>query len=292
MSGIDNPRDLLVSLQRLEFERSADLDRRQLILQAAVAVLSAASQFLPNNGLSALATVASLLMVGLAFWLIHRSRQRRALGEKARRATLLVDGLGLKLSATELRRFAALSREPPDELAKWNDPAYYDASDPPSVQRAAAMLEESAFWSVHLFRASAERMQIWSLASGISVLVCLLLALSLLPAGANSSAVRLFSTLTSSWVFFETLGRVIQYHSAANEAEDVLQHLLRIRQSGYPKDDFLLALVNYNSAVEGAPMMAPGVYKANRDRLNKIWREKYGFQPTPAAGSGGAKQGP
>ena len=65
----------------------------------------------------------------------------------------------------------------------------------------------------------------------------------------------------------------IQYRSAAVEVKEVMDRLTRIRQAGYPKDDFFLAMVDYNSAAERAPMMAPGAYAANRDRLNQIWRE-------------------
>jgi hypothetical protein len=267
------PGSLFVALQRSEFDRAAKLDRWQLGIQVLIAVLSAVSQLLPNNGLAATAAILLAAGVVLTFWLIHRSRERRSLGEQARRATLLVEGLGLRLSAADLRRFAALAEDKPEELAKWADPEYYDAVGPPSVEKAAAMLEESAFWSTHLFRASATRMQIWLVVSGIAALLCLLLALSLFPGVSSPIPIRVFSTLASSLIFFEALGRSIQYRSAAGQAADILERLARIRQAGYPKDDFFLALVDYNSAVENAPMMAPGVYAANCDRLNRIWKE-------------------
>ena len=61
---------------------------------------------------------------------------------------------------------------------------------------------------------------------------------------------------------------------AAQDAAEVLLRIEKIRATDYPRDDFLGALVDCNSAVETAPMMFPGVYKANRDRLNELWNRR------------------
>jgi hypothetical protein len=164
----------------------------------------------------------------------------------------------------------------PQEVEAWKEPGYFAATEPPGVQRAAAMLQESAFWSTHLFRASAARMQIWLVGCGIAALVCLLAGPVLWPGAAHRVLIPVFSVLASSLVFLEWLIRVMQYHAAAIETGEILQRLESLRAAGFPKDDFLLILVDYNSAVEAAPMMAPGVFKANHDRLDRIWREQYG----------------
>jgi membrane protein YdbS with pleckstrin-like domain len=274
------PRDVLVSLQRFEFEKAAALDKTQLIIQLVISIFTVASQYLPK-GLSPIAAVASLLLVVVTFFFLHHSNRYRSIGEKARRATLLVDGLGLHLSIIELRRMAALSGQAPQELAKWNDAGYFDTTEPPGVPRAVSMLEESAFWSANLFRASAERMQIWLVVSGLAMLVCLLLSLSpavqtVFHAVGDPEKVRIFSSLASSLVFVEVLLRVLRYRAAARETEEVLIRLGPLKGAADPRDDFYTALLDYNSAVEGAPMMAPGVWEANHEKLDAEWKANYG----------------
>jgi hypothetical protein len=67
------------------------------------------------------------------------------------------------------------------------------------------------------------------------------------------------------------LGAAHGYFTAAHDLSKLQARLESIRARGYPLADLLLALCDYNSAVESAPMFVPGVYEANRDRFNELW---------------------
>ncbi len=49
--------------------------------------------------------------------------------------------------------------------------------------------------------------------------------------------------------------------------------LSRARAAGFPQNDVLLALSDYNAVVEGAPEVVPYAYKLGRGELDKRWRE-------------------
>lgn len=275
MSEERTQRDLLVGLQRFEFQKASKLDRWVFYLQVAAGVLAVASLTLPRSlpratalpSLLSLAVAVATLMVG---W---KNLAHRMLGEKARRATLLVDGKGLRLSDMELRRFASLAKTTHGELEKWNDPGYFVTAAAPGTERATEMLEESAFWSAYLFRASAEMTLKWMLITLGLAAAFLLVGLEVLPIAASSLWAKLFSAVATAIVSVELLTRWRDYGIAAQETDSILTRLEQLRRLSFPEDDFLLALVDYNSVVEGAPLMAPGVFDKNRERLNRMWEE-------------------
>ena len=264
-------RNLIVSLERLEFDRAARFDHFQLAVLAAASLLAGASVVIPEGRVSGIAAISSFALALAAFWFCYKNRERRDVAEKVRRATLLIDGLGLDLSAAELRRYAVLSRASPDELKAWNKPDYFSSQEKPGVKRALEMLEESAFWSSQLFQASGKTTGAILVGLSIVLIFCLLFSLSVLGSPRISAEVRVFSSIASSLVWIELLARTVHYFRAAKDVDEVLLRLETIRANGYRKDDWILALVDYNSAVEAAPMMFPGVYKRNQDRLNALW---------------------
>ncbi len=263
-------RDLLVGLQRFEFAQAAALDKKQLILQGVIASLAVVCQFLPGN-YAAAGGVLIFLVVIAAFFLIYRCKQRRAIAEKARRATLLVGGLGLVLAHNDEHWFRNKSSLEPDELAKWNDPNFFNTTQEPGERRLIEMLRECALFSSHSFQASANKILFLLAGSFLTMLLCLLLGYKL-----QDVPTRVFTSLASSLIFFELLMRYLQYGEAVSDTDSIVQRLALIQEAGYPKDGFLLVLGDYNSIVEGAPLMFPGIYDTNQDKLNKDYDSTYG----------------
>lgn len=268
MSAIESQRDLLVSLQRSEFARAAQLDLYVLFCQAAAGLFAVLGLFFGD------VAPLSLLLAAATLWFTSRSRQRRIWGEKARRATLLVDGFGLRLSAGDMRRFFAASPHSQEDLADWNDPKWFASAEIPGAKRAADLLEESAFWSTHLFEASAEQASLLLAGSLLLTLACFTVTLRLSSNLGGWPPLRVFATVAASIISVEFLTRASLYRTAARSAAEIIQRIATIRQADYPKDDLLLAFADYNSIVETAPMMAPGVYARNQKKLNDIWAKQ------------------
>src|SRR5450631_4502677 len=125
MERMPSPRDVLVAIQRHEFQSAASLDKNLLLLQLATSLSSVASQFLPANGADVVAAVILLVLIAGAFFLTLNIRTHRALAEKARRNTVLVDGLGLQFSELELKRMLNQSKLTPAGVSTWNDPQFF-----------------------------------------------------------------------------------------------------------------------------------------------------------------------
>jgi hypothetical protein len=275
--GGQSQHDVLVAIQRAHFELAAKLDVRQFRIQVATSALAVVALLLPAGRWDFIAAILPLVLAGVCFWAQVRSRNHRLLAEKARRATLLANGLGVELSPNEMGRFYTLSGLAPEELAKWSDPHYFATVAAPGVARAAAMLEESAFWTMNLTRASAERVRNRLLIFGTSLVVCFLISLGWAGHTALPAELRIFCALASSLVWLELLQRWLLYGDAIDGIDEVLTRLDWLRRSSYGNEgDFLLALVDYNSAVETAPLLVDGLYAKHKERIEAAWKERCG----------------
>jgi hypothetical protein len=269
--------EVLIELQRAHFDRAAALDRRQLQLQVISSVLALAVLFVPAGMWEVVALLAMAVSVASAFGILVRSRHHRSLAEKTRRATLLVDGIGMRLSPQEMLRLAVQGGMSEAELDAWKDPGFFASRKARGVPRAAEMLFESAFWTVNLLRASADRLRNLLILFGVGLAMCFLLSLGWMGERHLSGGLRVFCALTSSLVWFEFLGRWILYRDAITGIDDVMSRIERLEKANYAdSEDFYLAMVDYNSSVEAAPMVLHGIYDANKDRLNKLWKDRNG----------------
>ena len=262
----------LVGYQFAEFDKAERARTKALFAQVAVAILGGGSLWL--SGLTTLIVIAviSLLILLLIMWLEWRYGKHRIAGEAARRATLIVDGLGQTLSVSELLALnEKMQVDPSAAKAKQPGADYYASLAPTGWMRLIQMIEQSAFFSKALYRSSAMRVGTFVLILLVPVISGFLILVPQLDEAASSQAVRLLLLL---FVFVLTSGGVrtfLDHLSAASATEAVFQRASGAIARGAGEADVLSILSDYNAAVEASPLMAPGAYKANRDRLNRLW---------------------
>lgn len=269
----------LIGLQRAEFNKAAKLQLWILRVQVFIAIVAGAAVFVEDSVVAYSATIAAVTLALVWAWLGWSYRESRGQAERSRRATLLMDGLGVQVSSGELRDLEASFTISPEEGAKHEDPNYYATQAPPGDARLAEMIEETTFWSADLMHYSARR-------TWILFIVFLGLGLAFLFAAVPWSGneeikggVRVFCALLTLLVSTDVLGAAFSYGNAAKALKSMLPRLEAVRALGYPRADLLLLLADYNSAVEGAPMYPPGIYDKRRDRLNKLWNNRQPHLP-------------
>ena len=262
----------LVGYQFAEFDKAERARTKALFAQVAVALLGGGSLWL--SGLTTLIVIAviSLLILLLITWLEWLYGKHRIAGEAARRATLIVDGLGQTLSESELLALnEKMQVDPSAAEAKQPGPNYYASLAPTGWTRLIQMIEQSAFFSKALYRSSAMRVVTFVLILLVPVISGFLILVPQLDEADSSQAVRLLLLL---FVFVLTSGGVrtfLDHLSAASATEVIFQRASGAIARGVSEADVLSILSDYNAAVEASPLMAPGAYKTNRDRLNRLW---------------------
>lgn len=260
----------LVGFQLAEFAKSK---RRRILvgaIQGLILLVAFASVFVEEKrAVFVIGGLALLLAVGLQFAL-RQFRQSREIAERARRATLLMGGLGTPLPNAALRDLWMCRTTTDAQAIASKNPNYFDARVAPGRERLAQMLEESAFWTTTLQKKSAE--------------VCWLIFTLGLVAAFSSLLFAPYTTVdvitSGGRVIFTVLAFVVTqglfdiasgHQSAASSVEKILDRLSACEARGNQEGELLQILGDYNSIVERAPLNFPWMYDIYKDQLNAQW---------------------
>jgi hypothetical protein len=268
---------MTVNAQRLEGLTSAEFGKAERLfqyssrVQLGIAIAAGLSIFVTDE-MPTLAASILVLVLYLAWAALDWCyRDSRAQAERGRRALMIVDGLGDKVSSGELREVEACFTVTREKGAAAQNPEFFASRKAPGEPRLTEMLEESGFYSCRLYHFSAGWAWRRLTVSFVISIALLLSAIMMADTSQLVTSARLLCTVITFLVSNEVLGAGRAY-LRAHQALDGLQARVRsLRQCGYPRGDLLILLADYNSAVESAPMMAPGMYKKHRERLDELW---------------------
>lgn len=268
---MDNDLQRLIGLRHAEAKKASRLQSRILQVQIALAALASATVYITNDVAAYVAAVATVSLAGLWAFFSWRYHDCRGQAERARRATVLMTGLGATLPKSDRMDLEAAFSVTADQGRECENPTYYAATAAVGPERLTEALEESVFWSARLMRYSARRT--WWLFGGSFALSLLLLVSSLPVFGTQEvlGGVRVGCAMLVLLVSTDVIGAAFAYMTAATVLDHMGPRLDRIRAAGFPLNDLLFVLCDYNSAVEGAPMFVPGAYERNKDELNGLW---------------------
>lgn len=262
----------LQGLTGAEFSKAERHFRWASRLQVFVTFVAALSVFITSGSASLVAGAVSLALFATWAWHDWSYRDCRAQAERGRRALWIADGLGDRISREELRDVESGFHITAAEGEQAENLDFFASKKPAGDARLTELMEESGFYSCRLYRNSAR--WAWGMfALALAVAFCLLL--SAIVFASDDQAIVLARLVSTGLVFFigaEVLGAARGYTRAYEALDSWQARLKAVRAKGYPNGDLLLLFTDYNSAVESAPMMAPGVYKRNAAELDRMWR--------------------
>jgi hypothetical protein len=265
----------LVGYMRAEFNKAALLRKWLFALQLAAALPAAVSVVVPDTEKVLIYALAILAGVLLVAWCVvnYFYLRTRSAANAARRGALLLGGLDQPLSTSEIQSLRGRFTVGSAEAKKCEDPKYYATNEPPGASRLAEMLEESAIYSEELHRISAYAMFGILIAFGV---IALFIALGTTPYVTRDTAfvtVRIFLAVLVFVLSSDVLGAFQAHLSAAKDIKEVRQRLMTADRAGYPMADVLLAMTDYNAAIEGAREIVPFAYQVRRKQLDQAWKD-------------------
>lgn len=268
----------LIGRQIAEFNRASRFFRWKFTVQLATAGVAVAAVLMTAPPLTYWLSVGSLLLGLVWAWLEIKYRSIRACAERARRATLIMGGLGKKISTNELnniRECLASSEEAGKKLENLN---YFASKAPAGNVRLAEMLEESAFWTLHIQRVCAGVM--WTLF--IIVIVAALASIFvLIPDTPNEqlmTTARVVCAVLSFAVGTDLFGAARAYSDTVHTLDRMMHRFDSAKARNYPEPDLLLILADYNAAVENTPLSLPFIYDLKKGQLTRNWERRQADQ--------------
>jgi hypothetical protein len=263
----------LLGLQRAEFEVAEKSQSMSDRLQFTIFIVSILVIALEQEWVSYAGGVLNVLLALSWQFYAYKGRRSHYIAERARRAVLLSGGLGVnvtgKLYSDILMQFTV--SEP--EGRKYEDPNYFKAYGPQGYKRLAAMLQESAFWTKHLFDKSAGYYW-WAFGIGLIIAVVgLLLMPSVTEGSACFMVAQIFCVLLVWLVTGGVFTRALNYTTAARAVDDVENRLNNAVSGQSLENDLVVILGDYNAIVQDAPTIPTSIYQRNREQLNRLWSE-------------------
>jgi hypothetical protein len=201
----------------------------------------------------------------------YNYRRKQSAAHAARRAALIVNGLGEDLSAGEKRRLSEKFTVGADKAQSAKKKDYYASATEPGPLILLECLEASAFYSSKLHKLSATAW-FWIVAG--YVLVFAAFAIYVLPSATNDylmTAVRVFFAATVFILSADVVGSQLAHQRCGVETNEILSRIEIAKKADINITDALLILEDYTSAIQSAPEVVPFIYKANEASLNSLW---------------------
>ena len=264
----------LVGYLRAQYATSGKWRVWQFVLQFLIAIPAAVSVVVTRDIiLYVLAVITVALLV--AWWVVGIFyASARGAAHAARRAALLSGGIAEPLSSIGTTALQGRLMISADLAVKHEKHDYYATKRPTGAAKLAEMIEESAFYSAALQQTSANVMLAILL---LFVIVAAVVALVTLPLAGHQAAITVIRVILSAFVFAmssDVLGAYLLHSNAAKSIGEICTRVTSIAAVDYPLADVLLAMLDYNEAVESAPESVPYAYRFGEKELNKRWEER------------------
>lgn len=161
-----------------------------------------------------------------------------------------------------------------DSANQWEDEEYFKSESEYGNRKLAEIIEESAFWSKFLLQEYAKKTWlIFTCVLAISVLSLFLV--KLFDSSELGKTIGQILCLILMWLITGSLfSKSIKLTSSSSAVDSIEERLNSIIQSGNIKEDILIYMSDYNSIIEGAPVIPSKIYLKNKGRLNALWRER------------------
>lgn len=264
----------VIGLYRAEFELAKSSELKSWLCQLAMASTALLSIFTNSEFIVYPSTILALLAAFFDKWFSYQSKQQKDNAERARRLLLIANGLGYQVSKKELADLFANFSVSETSGEKWESKNYFQSTEKIGYIRLSQLLQESAFFSKHLYAESAKLS--WAL-FGIFFLISLttLFILPVLPSPSWSITIaKIVGIVLMFLVSIDLFGRALEYTDATNSARHTDDRLENMHSGSINEHDILLIFGDYNTTVAGAPLIPTFIYNWNKVRLSELWKKR------------------
>jgi len=217
--------------------------------------------------------VAALITEILAWWFRNKGEHYHRLSRELMRRAMLFNAFGKSdesLDVTDLLN--SFGEEKLTQKAKQLDEKFNYPVDYYMGKALLDNLQESAFWSKHLFAIAAQR-TIWLLVLISFAVIVVVFLIEPLLVNQNISLIPKIIVVFLAFVIADELSTAFAWREAANRCDAVDRRVEKIlAETNEPSQEAILAIFSdYAVATAAAPPIPSHLYAAKRDHLNESW---------------------
>lgn len=231
---------------------------------------AAVSIFLNGNWLYLVAVIA--LIAEFCSWLLSKSTSsKKSLGQELIRLNIIQNSYGSNMSVDLAYLKSKVTNSEFNKASSFENSDYYATDDLTPEVRLVEIIQESCFWSQHLYQACKQRAIANSILLSILIIVLIITGLSLISSDANFTLPRLALLFLMFFPLWNGIDKAISFGSATSKLTSIDQQL-SASKCAFP--DLLLLFAEYNVVTSKTPLIPQKVFENEQDKLNLLWAER------------------
>lgn len=261
----------VLQLSRASIENSKSLYAGRLAAHVFTLAIGITGIFTSDSWALPLGLLA-LVSEATAWILNYYGEQSHTLGRKGLRRAILIDSFGTSDATLDIVNFKRMFGTSTTAKAGQMDMShYYSSTLDKGIERFRENLQESAFWTAHLFKKAFVRSLLRFLFFFVVSFVIVLATAPYLTGQSVSMFFRVIVLFLSFVPASEELRNMLAWWEASQDAGTVRDRLEDADLDA--KEQLLTIFGDYVSAVESAPPIPTAVHKRDHERLNALWEE-------------------
>lgn len=277
----------LIALSGVAANRATRLFRYRVVAHLATLAIGLVATLSETPAFGYVCAVVAAISEFIAYTYRRKASDLQDLSEMARRHGMLSDAFGGPIEYIDATDIVAQSDvNVLDKELETRSANYYASKKEVGFDRLCDHLQETAFWSKHLYAEAARRsLNFFFWFSAITLVLAFLAPLLTWdkPLYVPRSLVLIIAFIAS----VDWLGDYLAFSAARTQAEAVDRRVFHLPPTLSPRNPKSLASLlsifgDYVVARASAPLIPSSIYLKSRDRLNKLWDERASHAGEPA----------
>jgi hypothetical protein len=260
------------SLSSAVLDNAKRYSKYESLLHLVTFVCAASSIFLAGNWLYIVAVIA--LLSEFSAWVLSKSTSsKKSLGQELIRLNIIQKSYGSDMLVDLAYLKSKVTQSEFEKAKDFENSDYYATDDFSPEVRLVDIIQESCFWSQHLYEACKQRAIKNSIIIFVVIIVLIITGLSVIVEDGNYTLPRLAILFLMFFPLWNGIDSSINFGSAASKLTRIDQRLSSSKL-GFPE---LLALfAEYNVVTSNTPLIPQKVFEQEQDKLNTLWPERVG----------------
>ncbi|MBL0434830.1 hypothetical protein JD501_20575 [Aeromonas hydrophila] len=258
------------SLSSAVLDNAKKYSKYENLLHLVTFTCAAFSIFLTGNWLYIIALMA--ILSEFSAWLLSKeTNNKKSLGQELIRLNIIKSSYGSDMSVDLAYLKSRVTSDEFKKARKFENDNYYATDESSPEERLVDIIQESCFWSQHLYQACKQKAIRNSILLAVLILSLIVTGLSVTYNDANYSAPRLALLFLMFFPLWNGIDKAISFGSAASKLTSIDQQL---GTSKLATPNLLSLFAEYNVVTSNTPLIPQKVFDSEQEKLNTLWGER------------------